>query len=162
MIIISRQVEILANFLVKKNCKLVTAESCTGGGLAEILTRFSGSSAWFDRGYVVYSNDSKIDLLSVSLETLETFGAVSEETAIAMAKGALQHSNADYSVSITGIAGPNGGSEEKPVGMVCFALCDRQENNNIISRCINLDGDRLKIREQSCILVIQELINLLE
>ena len=109
-------VEQLAERFLKASKKLVTAESCTGGGLAENLTQLSGSSLWYECGFVTYSNQSKRDLLAVPVDTLEEFGAVSEETALAMAKGALDMSSADFSVSITGVAGPDGGSEEKPVG----------------------------------------------
>ena len=114
--IATNQSKQLAEMLLKTSSKLVTAESCTGGGLAEILTRISGSSAWFERGFVTYSNDSKHELLSVPLDTLDQFGAVSEESASAMAQGAVDNSHADYGIAITGIAGPDGGTESKPVG----------------------------------------------
>jgi len=156
----TQQAEQLAELCLKSSSKLVTAESCTGGGLAEILTRISGSSAWFERGFVTYSNESKNELLSVSRETLEQYGAVSEETAIAMAEGALKNSHADYSVSITGIAGPEGGTEEKPVGTVCFAWSKRNEKGKATRACFN--GDRLKIREQACLLAMQGLIERLQ
>lgn len=154
------QAEQLAEIFLKTSNKLVTAESCTGGGLAEILTRLPGSSAWFERGFVTYSNESKQEILSVPIETLEQFGAVSEETASAMAKGALENSLADYSVAITGIAGPDGGSEEKPVGTVCFAWYGRNEGGSTTRICF--DGDRLKVREQACMLAMQGLIDLLQ
>jgi nicotinamide-nucleotide amidase len=157
--IATTQAEQLAELCLKSSAKLVTAESCTGGGLAEILTRIAGSSVWFERGFVTYSNEAKNELLSVPLKTLETYGAVSEETAIAMAEGALENSHADYSVSITGIAGPDGGSEDKPVGTVCFGWCKRNESGTTTH--IVFDGDRLKVREQSCMLAMQGLIDLL-
>lgn len=157
---ITQQAEQLAELFIKCSGKLVTAESCTGGGLAEILTRIPGSSAWFERGLVTYSNESKMELLSVPLKTLEQYGAVSEETAIAMAKGALENSHADYSVSITGVAGPDGGTEDKPVGTVCFAWFKRHAGGNATR--ILFDGDRMKIREQSCLLAMQGLIDLLQ
>ncbi len=156
----TKQAEQLAELFLKTASRLVTAESCTGGGLAEILTRIPGSSNWFERGYVTYSNESKQELLSVSLETLEQFGAVSEETAMAMAEGALEKSHADFSVSITGIAGPDGGTEEKPVGTVCFAWCKRNEGGSTTR--IHFDGDRIKVREQSCLLAMQGLIDMLQ
>ncbi len=156
----TKQAEQLAELFLKTASKLVTAESCTGGGLAEILTRIPGSSVWFERGFVSYSNESKQELLSVSTETLEQFGAVSEETAIAMAEGALKNSRADYSVSITGIAGPGGGTEGKPVGTVCFAWVKRNEGGSAARLCF--DGDRLKIREQACLLAMQGLIDMLQ
>lgn len=156
----TQQAEQLADLFLKCSSKLVTAESCTGGGLAEILTRIPGSSVWFERGFVTYSNESKNELLSVPIETLEQFGAVSEETAIAMAEGALKNSHADFSVSITGIAGPDGGTEDKPVGTVCFGWCKRGESGTTTR--IIFDGDRLKIREQACMLAMQGLIDLLQ
>ncbi len=156
----TQQAEQLAELFLKTSCKLVTAESCTGGGLAEILTRIPGSSAWFERGFVTYSNESKQEMLSVPLDTLEQFGAVSEETASAMAKGALENSRADYSIAITGVAGPDGGTEDKPVGTVCIAWFKRNENGNTTR--IQFDGDRLKIREQSCLLAMQGLLDLLQ
>jgi len=102
--------------------KLVLAESCTGGGMARVITRVPGSSAWFDRGFVTYSNESKIEMLGVNPEVLEQHGAVSEQVAREMALGALKHSNADISASITGIAGPGGGTPEKPVGTVWIGV----------------------------------------
>jgi nicotinamide-nucleotide amidase len=156
----TQQAEQLAELLKKCSIKLVTAESCTGGGLAEILTRIPGSSSWFERGIVSYSNESKQELLFVPVETIEQHGAVSEETAIAMAEGALQNSHAQISVSITGIAGPDGGTEDKPVGTVCFAWCKRGESGTTTRICF--DGDRLKIREQACMLAMQGLIDLLQ
>ncbi len=156
----TKQAEQLAQLFLKTSSKLVTAESCTGGGLAEILTRIAGSSAWFERGFVTYSNESKQELLFVSTEILEQFGAVSEETAIAMAEGALRNSHADYSVSITGIAGPDGGTEEKPVGTVCFAWVKRNAGGSATRLCF--EGNRLKIREQACLLAMQGLIDMLQ
>ena len=100
---------------------LTAAESCTGGWLAQSVTAIAGSSAWFDRGFVTYSNAAKVEMLGVPETTIERHGAVSEATARAMAQGALSHSRADWSVAITGVAGPAGGSPEKPVGTICFA-----------------------------------------
>jgi len=138
----------------------VTAESCTGGGLAEILTRIPGSSSWFERGFITYSNESKQEMLDVTSDTLQQHGAVSEETAIAMAEGAIKNSHAEYSVAITGVAGPDGGTEDKPVGTVCIAWYKRNGGGNSIR--IQFKGDRLKIREQSCLLAMQGLIDMLQ
>ena len=157
---VTNQAEQLAKIFLKTSSKLATAESCTGGGLAEILTRLPGSSAWFERGYVTYSNESKHELLSVPSETLEQFGAVSEETARAMAKGAVENSRADYGVAITGIAGPDGGTEDKPVGTVCFAWHKKDEG--ISAAHIRFEGDRIKVREQACMLAMQGLLDLLQ
>ena len=157
---LTQQAEQLAELFIKISGKLVTAESCTGGGLADILTRVPGSSAWFERGFISYSNESKQEMLSVPLDTLEQFGAVSEETASAMAEGAVENSRADYGVAITGIAGPDGGSESKPVGTVCFAWVKRNEGGNTASICF--DGDRLRIREQACMLAMQGLLDVLQ
>lgn len=104
---------------------IVTAESCTGGLIAGALTEIAGSSAVVDRGFVTYTNQAKMDLIGVSAATLEVFGAVSKETALQMAQGALMRSNAEVAVAVTGIAGPGGGSAEKPVGLVHLALNTR-------------------------------------
>ena len=154
------QAEQLAELFLKTSTKLATAESCTGGGLAEILTCIPGSSAWFERGFITYSNEAKQEMLDVPFDTIQKFGAVSEETASAMAIGAVENSRADYSVSITGVAGPDGGSEDKPVGTVCLGWYKR--GNEGTTTRIRFDGDRLKVREQSCLLAIQGLIDLLK
>ena len=116
-----RLAEAVGRALSARGYKLVTAESCTGGWLAQAITAVPGSSGWFERGFVVYSNASKCEVLGVRAETLARFGAVSIETAAEMAEGALQASHADVSVAITGIAGPAGGDADKPVGTVCLA-----------------------------------------
>lgn len=154
------QVEQLAELFLKKSSKLATAESCTGGGLAEILTRIPGSSVWFERGFVTYSNEAKQEMLDVPFDTLQQYGAVSEETASAMARGAVENSRAECSVAITGVAGPDGGSEDKPVGIVCLGWYKR--GLGVTTTRILFDGDRLKVREQSCLLAIQGLIDLLQ
>lgn len=126
---------------------LAAAESCTGGWLAQSVTAIPGSSAWFDRGFVTYSNAAKTDMLGVPETTLERHGAVSEATARAMAQGALAHSRADWSVAITGIAGPGGGSPEKPVGVVCFAWATK--DGGCAAQTRHFDGDRAAVREQA-------------
>ncbi|MGL5742905.1 MAG: CinA family protein [Legionella sp.] len=110
----------IALVLKKKNWQLVTAESCTGGLVAGFLTEVPGSSVWFERGFVTYSNLAKEEMLAVTRHLIEEYGAVSESVAQAMATGALQHSGGHIAVSVTGVAGPDGGSIEKPVGTVCF------------------------------------------
>lgn len=138
---------------------LATAESCTGGLVAEIITRIPGSSTWFERGFVTYSNAAKIEMLGVNAETLEQFGAVSEQTAREMAQGAITHSHAEVSLSITGIAGPDGGSIEKPVGTVCFAW--QLPKQPPITSTKKLSGDRQQIRHLSAITALEETIKLI-
>lgn len=115
----------LLDLCKRKKLMVVTAESCTGGLVAAALTEISGSSAVVDRGFVTYTNEAKQQMLGVPLATLEKFGAVSRDTAEAMARGALGHANADLAVAVTGVAGPTGGSAEKPVGLVHFAAASR-------------------------------------
>ena len=152
--------ERLGKLLLEYNLKLVTAESCTGGGLAEIITRIPGSSNWFERGFVTYSDEAKQELLGVPFNTIEQFGAVSEETAIVMAEGALDNSHADVSVSITGIAGPDGGSDDKSVGTVCFAWA-RRDMETHAARTV-FKGDRMQVRQQACMMALQGLIDMIE
>jgi len=144
---ITRAAQQLADFLITSGSKLVTAESCTGGGVAQALTDIAGSSLWFDRGFVTYSNESKTESLGISSDIINKYGAVSHEVASAMAIGALQHSHANYSIAITGIAGPTGGSIEKPIGTVYIAI-KKQDLDSII----NLEyftGNRTEIRLQA-------------
>ena len=145
----------LADKLTERGLRVCTAESCTGGLIAKSFTDLSGSSAWFERGFVTYSNQAKMDLLQVREATLRADGAVSLETALQMAAGALANSAADLAVSVTGIAGPDGGSEEKPVGTVCFgfAIGDRVD----AERC-HFDGDRTAVREQSALHAVEGLL----
>lgn len=142
--------------LQKAAVVLATAESCTGGGIAEVVTRTAGSSAWFECGFVSYSNAAKTRLLSVDAEILEMHGAVSEETAAAMSLGALAHSAAGIALSVTGIAGPGGGSAGKPVGTVCFAWCRRNETPHTATR--RFDGDRAAVRRQAVIFALEGLL----
>lgn len=137
----------LGNLLLERGEWLTAAESCTGGWLAQSVTAIAGSSGWFDRGFVTYSNAAKVDMLGIPETTLERHGAVSEATARAMAQGALAHSRADWAVAITGIAGPSGGSAEKPVGTVCFAWAGRELGCE--AQTCRFDGDRAAVREQS-------------
>lgn len=123
---------------------LVTAESCTGGLVGAAMTDVPGSSAWFERGFITYSNDAKMELLGVPMETLSRFGAVSRETVEAMVRGALAHSRAQVAVAISGVAGPGGGTTSHPVGMVCFAW--GVANGTIESTVELLAGDRQAVR----------------
>ena len=122
---------------------LATAESCTGGWVAKLVTDVAGSSQWFDRGFVTYSNQAKIEMLGVSATTLDRFGAVSRETVIEMASGALAFSRARLSVAVSGIAGPGGGSPGRPVGTVWFAWAGER---GVEARCEVFAGDRLGVR----------------
>jgi nicotinamide-nucleotide amidase len=146
----------LADLLIQREWKLTTAESCTGGGLAFYLTQISGSSAWFERGFVTYSNSSKEEMLGVKPLTLTVFGAVSEPTAREMAEGALQKSQAQVSVAITGIAGPTGGTADKPVGTVWIAWSGI---NGDTEACVDIfSGNRDAVREQTIMLALEKLI----
>lgn len=137
---------------------LVTAESCTGGGVAQAITMISGSSAWFDRGFVTYSNTAKEEMLGVSPDTLEQYGAVSEQTVREMAEGALQYSRAQVALSVSGVAGPTGGTPEKPVGMVWFAW---GTNKSVQAVCHQIPGDRDAVRAKSVQIALQGVLNLL-
>ena len=138
---------------------LVTAESCTGGWIAKCMTDVAGSSAWFDCGMVAYSYEAKQALLGVRPQTLEQFGAVSRETVVEMVSGALVHSGATIAVAVTGIAGPGGGTAEKPVGLVWFAWSHR--DGDVQCRRFVFVGDRAAVRQQSVAVALQGLIDLL-
>lgn len=134
----------LAEKLRKNNQKLCTAESCTGGLIAKTLTDLAGSSDWFERGFVTYSNEAKSDMLAVPALLIEQQGAVSEAVASAMLKGALEHSLANYAIAVTGVAGPGGGSVDKPVGTVWIGVgC---EDYQIVRRYV-FPGDRDAVRQ---------------
>ena len=143
----------LGLFLKSKGKKIATAESCTGGWIAQTMTEVSGSSAWFDRGFVTYSNAAKVQMLGVSPETLALYGAVSAQTATEMVVGALAHSDADYAIAVTGIAGPDGGSVEKPVGTVFIAWAYKNRDVKVLQQ--QLTGDRHQIRRQTVKLALE-------
>ena len=138
---------------------LVTAESCTGGWVAQAVTSVAGSSDWFERGFVTYSNDSKQELLGVRAETLARHGAVSEQAAAEMARGALERSRGNIAVAVTGVAGPAGGSAAKPVGMVCFAWASR--DHPVRSETRRFAGDRESVRRQSVVRALQGVLEVL-
>lgn len=141
-------IKLVEQIKVRLNGKYIsTAESCTGGLVASYLTSISGSSEYFATGIVSYSNEAKMKLLNVSPKTLEEFGAVSEETAREMALGVMQVAGSDIAVSITGVAGPGGGTEVKPVGMVCFGIAML---HGVRAVTYNFSGTRSEIRQQSC------------
>jgi len=156
---LNKLVEILSPALIKRGWKIATVESCTGGRVAALFTEFSGSSNWFDRGFVTYSNRSKVEMVGVDSGTLERFGAVSEQVASEMAQGGVAHSDAQCALSITGVAGPDGGSESKPVGMVCFAWAGF--NGKSQSKVKYFKGDRQAVRAQSALFAIREAVRLL-
>ncbi len=146
--------------LEARGLMVATAESCTGGWVAQAITAIAGSSGWFERGFVTYSNLAKEEMLGVSSVTLERFGAVSEAVAREMAQGALAHSRAGVALSITGIAGPGGGSPQKPVGTVCFGWARREGAVRVVTR--HFEGDRRGVRLQSVAVALEGVLELLE
>jgi nicotinamide-nucleotide amidase len=155
--------EALADALLAQRLSLVTAESCTAGGVAYAVTQVAGSSRWFDRGFVTYSNAAKRQVLGVGAETLRTHGAVSEAVARAMAGGALAASDAQIAVGITGVAGPGGGSDEKPVGMVCFAWSLRRgRESRTLTATRRFAGDRAQVRTHAIIAALEGLLRMLD
>ncbi|WP_394754036.1 CinA family protein [Crenothrix sp.] len=146
----------VGQFLVAQGTTIALAESCTGGLIAATLTEVAGSSAWFDRGFVTYSNQAKIDLLGVKPETLQQYGAVSAETATQMVSGALAHSNAGCAIAVTGIAGPDGGTLEKPVGTVFIAWQWRNREAVVVRK--KFDGDRQDVRRQTVWIALEGMV----
>lgn len=149
----------LGDELVDRDWQLVTAESCTGGWLAKVVTDIAGSSGWFDRGFVTYSNDAKRELLGVAEPTLLAQGAVSEATVAAMVQGALARSRAQVAVAISGIAGPGGGSENKPVGTVFFAWA--LPGKEVQVQRVQFAGNREEVRHQAVRLALERLLELI-
>ncbi|HEV2979359.1 MAG TPA: CinA family protein [Casimicrobiaceae bacterium] len=138
-----------------RQVRVAAAESCTGGLVAAAITAVPGSSDWFDRGFVTYSNAAKVDLLAVPSATLARFGAVSTETALAMAEGALRGGGAQWAVAVTGIAGPSGGTASKPLGTVCFAWAGPGVTETLRTR---LQGDRAGVRSESVHIALKGLL----
>lgn len=134
-------------FLKSRGLLLTTAESCTGGWVAQAITAVGGSSTWFERGFVTYSNPSKREMLGVDEATLATHGAVSELVVEEMALGALAHSRAQLALAVSGVAGPEGGSAAKPVGTVCFAWAEKDKG--VVTETRRFDGDREAVRRQA-------------
>jgi nicotinamide-nucleotide amidase len=151
-------VEQLAELLQQKKWFLATAESCTGGLIAGACTDLSGSSNWFERGFITYSNDAKTELLGVDAALLARRGAVSEQVALAMAQGALTHSHAQVAVAVTGVAGPTGGSRAKPVGTVWFGFAVPGQQ---LTEKMHFAGDRAAVRAATVHHALQRLVELL-
>jgi nicotinamide-nucleotide amidase len=143
--------------LQRRGWMAATAESCTGGWIAKCLTDIPGSSAWFDRGFVTYSNAAKQELLGIDAAVLDAEGAVSEATVAAMVHGALEHSRADIAVAVSGIAGPGGGRPGKPVGTVCFAWATRDGPHRVVT--CKFEGDRDAVRRQSVVYALQGMLD---
>ena len=155
---VSGQVDSLARLLLEKKLRLVTAESCTGGLIAAACTDLAGSSGWFERGFVTYSNDAKIELLGVEERLLRHAGAVCEGVARAMVTGALAHSKAHVAVAVTGVAGPTGGSASKPVGTVWFGFA--VPGQVVTEKCL-FSGDRAAVRAATVHHAFTRLVELL-
>ena len=151
--------------LQEKGLLLATAESCTGGGVAQAITEIAGSTAWFDCGFITYSNASKTEMLDVSAAMIAQFGTVSEEVASAMAEGALANSNAHVALSTTGIAGPTGAVPGKPVGTVCFGWSigdSSQSHHKTHTERLVFSGDRQAVREQTVKHALEGLLRIIE
>ncbi len=145
----------IGEWLAARNAMLATAESCTGGWIAETVTATSGSSGWFDRAWVTYTNEAKEQMLGVAGETLAAHGAVSEPVTREMVQGALARSNARFAVSVSGVAGPSGGTPEKPIGMVCFGWASRERIETVTT---HFAGDREAVRRQAVIFALEGLM----
>jgi nicotinamide-nucleotide amidase len=148
----------LGRELAAAGARIVTAESCTGGWVAQAITSVPGSSAWFERGFVTYSNEAKVEMLGVERSTLERCGAVSEEIARQMVLGALRHSRASVALAVTGVAGPGGGTAAKPVGLVCFAWATE---GAVRSESRRYSGDRESVRRQSVERALEGMLEML-
>ena len=155
---IHKSAEMLGEKLLKAGIVASTAESCTGGGVACAITEIAGSSQWFDRGFVTYSNESKMQMLDVQNKTLAMHGAVSEEVVIEMAQGAVKNSDADIAVAISGIAGPAGGSDDKPVGTVCISWYSSHTESK--TQTYIFVGDRKAVRTQAIQVALDGLVDL--
>lgn len=151
--------EKIAEALVRDGLNMTAAESCTGGWIAKVLTDIPGSSEWFERGFVTYSNQAKQEMLDVKPATLQRYGAVSEETVKEMVIGALSNSRADWSVAVSGIAGPGGGTIDKPVGTVWLAWA---RAGNLKTLHVHLSGERSRIREQAVELALQGILDIID
>jgi nicotinamide-nucleotide amidase len=155
----TKTIQALTELLLKRDLMIATAESCTAGLVAKLLTDQAGSSQWFERGFVTYSNAAKREMLGVSASTLDVYGAVSEAAVAEMAEGALQHSHADVALAISGIAGPDGGTPDKPVGTVWFAWIER--GGRRLQEMQQFTGDREAVRQQAAEYAVHGMVELL-
>jgi nicotinamide-nucleotide amidase len=155
---LARLAEHVGTALKQRGLTLAVAESCTGGGVAQTITAVSGSSEWFDRGFVTYSNDAKREMLGVRRNTLEAHGAVSEQTVREMAEGALGNSRAQLSIAVSGVAGPSGGTPQKPVGTVWLAWATEQ---GVSTRLAHFPGNREEVRRQAVAAALQGVLDIL-
>ena len=153
---VTEKIHTLAKLLIDSDLKISVAESCTGGALASVLTGISGASSYFDRGYVAYSNEAKVEMLGVNPQVIITDGAVSEAVAVEMTKGVISQSGSDIAVAITGIAGPTGGTKEKPIGTVCFGFAVK---NKSWASTQSFQGGREAIVNQSVDFALNHLIS---
>ncbi|MDH4273506.1 MAG: nicotinamide-nucleotide amidohydrolase family protein [Gammaproteobacteria bacterium] len=156
---LARAAQYLAELLSARGWRIATAESCTGGLIAKILTDAAGSSRWFERGFVTYANEAKVEMLGVAVDTLSHHGAVSEATVREMAAGALRHSHADVAVAVSGIAGPSGGSVDKPVGLVWLGFAVRDAKISVQRH--QFTGDRDAVRQAAALAALEGLVALL-
>ena len=151
---ISTEAQVLSELLIANGLTISVAESCTGGSLSGAITSIPGASSYFDCGYITYSNQSKIDMLGVDIKTIKSYGAVSEEVALEMVIGVATKSHSDIAVSVTGVAGPTGGTPEKPVGTVCFGF---SYDGKTSASTKLFSGDRVSIVLQSVSYVLKQL-----
>ena len=151
---LSNEAQVLSKLLISNDLTISVAESCTGGSLSHALTSIPGASSYFDCGYITYSNQSKTEMLGVDIQTIKTFGAVSEEVALEMVIGLATRSHSDIAVSVTGVAGPTGGTSEKPVGMVCFGFSYGGKTSTSTQQ---FSGDRASIVSQSVSYALKQL-----
>ena len=151
---LSTEVQKLSELLVANGLTISVAESCTGGSLSRVLTSIPGASSYFESGYITYSNQSKVEMLGVDIQTIKTYGAVSEEVVLEMVIGVATRSHSDVAVSITGVAGPTGGTPEKPVGMVCFGFFYDGKTSTTTQL---FSGDRARIVSQSVSYAMRQL-----
>ena len=151
---LSNEAQVLSKLLISNDLTISVVESCTGGSLSRALTSIPGASSYFDCGYITYSNQSKTEMLGVDIQTIKTFGAVSEEGALEMVIGLATRSHSDIAVSVTGVAGPTGGTSEKPVGMVCFGFSYKGKTSTSTQL---FSGDRASIVSQSVSYALNQL-----